>query len=68
MLELTPEQAQATHSQKEPIKLIDPHTQEVFVLVRERVFDLTRRILKKWADPDDFDLIDQPSEQAHEAR
>jgi hypothetical protein len=40
----------------------------VFVLIREKVFNLTRKILKKWDDPEDFDLIDQPIEQAHEAR
>ena len=68
MLELTPEQSKATQSQKEPIRLLDPDTQEVYVLVREKVFNLTRNILKRWEDPEDFDLVEQPSEQSHEAR
>ena len=60
MLELTPEQALALEQQKEPLKLVNPHTQEVFVLVRHDIYNLTSKILKKWDDPEDADLIEQP--------
>lgn len=59
MLELTPEQAQALEKQKEPLRLVNPRTQEVFVLVRHDIFNLTSKILKKWDDPGDADLIEQ---------
>ena len=64
MLELTPEQARALEQQKEPLKLVNPSTQEVFVLVRHDIYNLTSKILKKWDDPEDAELIEQP----HEAR
>jgi hypothetical protein len=62
MLELTPEQAKALEQQKEPLKLVNPRTQEVFVLVRNDLYNLTSKILKKWDDPEDADLIEQPHE------
>jgi len=62
MLELTPEQANALEHQKEPLKLVNPRTQEVFVLVRSDLYKLTSQILRKWDDPKDADLIEQPHE------
>jgi hypothetical protein len=62
MLELTPEQAKAMEQQNEPLKLINPRTQEVFVLVRNDRYTFTNKILKKWDDPEDADLIEQPHE------
>jgi hypothetical protein len=62
MLELTPEQAHALEKQKEPLRLVNPRTKEVFVLIREEIHELTGNILKGWDDPEDDDLI------AHETR
>jgi hypothetical protein len=62
MLELTPEQASALERQTDPLALVNPRTQEVFVLVRRDVYNLTRKILKNWDDPEDADLIEQPHE------
>ena len=64
MIPLTEEQARALEGQKEPLQLVNPHTQEVFVLIRHDVYKLTTKILKKWDDPEDDDLI----EASHEAR
>ena len=60
MLQLTDEQILAIQEQKEPLKLVNPRTQEVFVLIRHEVYKLTSKILKKWDDPDDDDLIEAP--------
>jgi len=57
MVELTEEQIQALEQQKEPLKLVNPHTQEVFVLIRQEIHALTNKILKSWDDPEDDDLI-----------
>jgi hypothetical protein len=62
MLELTTEQAQALANQKEPLKLVNPHTKEIYVLIRQDVHKLTSQILKKWGDPADDDLIETPNE------
>src|SRR5437870_3975372 len=45
MIELTPEQAQAQAEQKAPLHVLNPVTQEVFVLIRKDVYDLTCRIV-----------------------
>jgi hypothetical protein len=60
MLELTPEQVLALEQQT-PLKLVNPSTKEVFVLVRQDYYNLTSKILKKWDDPEDADLIEQPN-------
>jgi hypothetical protein len=62
MLELTEVQAQALAAQKEPLHLKNPATQEVFVLIRKEVYDLTCRIVgggegQAWDDEADDDLI-----------
>lgn len=62
MVPLTEEQVQALESQKEPLKLVNPHTQEVFVLIRQEVYKLTSAIVsgpnrRGWDDPEDDDLI-----------
>ena len=41
MLELTEQQAQALEAQKAPLRLVNPRTREVFVLLRQDVYDLT---------------------------
>ena len=53
MLELTPEQVKALEQQTEPLHLLNPSTKEVFVLVRRDRYNLTRKILKNWDDPED---------------
>jgi len=60
MIELTPEQAKAVAQQKEPIHLVHPGTKEVFVLIRQEVYELTSKILRKWDEPEDDDLIEAP--------
>jgi hypothetical protein len=62
MLELTEAQAQALAAQKAPLHLVNPATQEVFVLVRKEVYDLTCRIVgggkgQVWDDAADDGLI-----------
>jgi hypothetical protein len=60
MIALTSEQARAISQQKEPLQMVHPDTQEVFVLVRQDVYELTRKILSKWDHPEDDDLIEAP--------
>jgi len=63
MIELTEEQQKALEAQTQgPLQLLNPRTQEVFVLVRQDVYQLTSRILsgpnrRGWDDPADDDLI-----------
>ena len=62
MIELTPEQAQAMAESKTPLQVIDPLTQEVFVLIRQNVYELTCGIVRGmnrsgWDNPADDDLI-----------
>jgi hypothetical protein len=62
MIELTKEQAQALAAQKKPLHLMNPLTQEVFVLIRKDVYDLTCTIVgggrgRVWNDEADDDLI-----------
>jgi hypothetical protein len=60
---LTQEQIRAIQEQKPtPLHLGNPVTQEVFVLIREEVYDLTCRIVgggkgQVWDDEADDDLI-----------
>jgi hypothetical protein len=60
MIHLTPEQVKAAQQQKERLRLVNPQTDEVFVLIRQDIYELTGMILKKWDDPDDDDLIEAP--------
>ena len=62
MIELTPEQAQAMSEQTPPLQMLNPLTQEVFVLIRKDVYDLTCSIVgggkgEVWDDEADDDLI-----------
>jgi hypothetical protein len=62
MIELTETQVRALESQKSPLHLVNPETQEVFVLIRKDVYDLTCTIVggqkgRVWDDEADDDLI-----------
>lgn len=62
MIELTEEQARAMEAQKAPLQVLNPLTQEVFVLIRKDVYDLTCSIVTGpnragWDNPADDDLI-----------
>jgi hypothetical protein len=62
MIPLTEEQARAQQDQKSPLKVLNPHTREVYVLVREDVYELTRTIVgggkgQAWDDDADEGLI-----------
>ena len=45
MIELTSEQVQAMAEQKNALHMLNPATQEVFVLIRKDVYDLTCKIV-----------------------
>ena len=62
MIQLTEEQTRAMEEQKAPLHLVNPHTQEVFVLIRQDVYQLTCSIVgggkdRVWDDEADDDLI-----------
>lgn len=62
MIELTEQQRQALEAQKEPLRMVNPRTQEVYVLIRQEVYELTRTIVgggkgEAWDDEADNDLI-----------
>jgi hypothetical protein len=62
MIELTEEQMQAMDEQTQgPLRIINPRTKEIFVLIRQDVYKLTSGILRgpnrNWDDPADDDLI-----------
>jgi len=62
MIELTEAQVQALEEQKAPLQLVNPATQEVFVLIRKDVYDLACGIVgggrgRVWDDAGDDDLI-----------
>jgi hypothetical protein len=62
MIEMTPEQAQAMAAQKTPLRLRNPLTQEVYVLIPEKVYELTCSIVgggkgQVWDDEADEGLI-----------
>jgi hypothetical protein len=63
MIELTEEQMQALEAQTQgPLQILNPRTQEIYVLVRQEVYQLASRILsgpnrRGWEDPADDDLI-----------
>jgi hypothetical protein len=61
MIELTEQQMQAMAEQQSPLQVVNSRTQEVFVLIRRDVYDLTCKIVggrkgQVWDDEDD-DLI-----------
>ena len=46
MIELTPEQARAMADLQTPPRVRDPLPHEVFVLIPQNVYELTRRIVR----------------------
>ena len=61
MIELTAEQARALAEQQVPLQVLNPVTQEVFVLIRRNVYELTCSIVgggrgKVWDDEADEGL------------
>jgi hypothetical protein len=66
MIELTDEQARAVAQASQPLTVVNPKTQETFVLVRKDVFDVMRQWLEPfqrgWDDPC-MDVYDQPPNQ-----
>jgi hypothetical protein len=62
MIELTEEQARALEVQASPLHVRNPRTGEVYVLVRQDVYNLTCSIIggpnrRGWENPADDDLI-----------
>ena len=62
MIELTKEQVQALETQKAPLAVVNPVTQEVYILIRKEIYDLTCSIVgggpgRVWDDEADDDLI-----------
>ncbi len=63
MIALTRDQVQAIEAQKPtPLQVVDPATQEVYVLIRKEVYDLTCSIVgggkgQVWDDQADENLI-----------
>ena len=62
MIELTQEQVQALEAKQAPLRLVNPATQQVYVLIRQDVYDLTCGIVgggpgRVWDDEADDDLI-----------
>jgi hypothetical protein len=56
MIELTVDQVRALQAEQEnPVQVLNPHTGEVFVLIRQDVYQLTKRVLgpsnRAWDDP-----------------
>ena len=64
MIELTEEQAEALTTAEQPLFLVDPRTQEEFVLVRRDRFEAMQKwvasLKRRWDDPGDDDLIRKP--------
>ena len=63
MIELTEEQQQVLSAEKGPLQIVDPLTQEVYVLVRKDVYELGRRVIDGpnragWDDPE-LDIYEQ---------
>jgi len=62
MIELTSSQVAALEAQQAPLHIVDPATQQVYVLIRKNVYDLTCAIVaggkgRAWDDEADDDLI-----------
>jgi hypothetical protein len=64
MIELTDEQARAVEGQKQgPLQVVNPRTQETFVLIRKDVYELVRSVIDTpnkngWDDPE-MDVYEQ---------
>jgi hypothetical protein len=59
MIELTEQQVQAMKSQKAPLQVVNPKTQETYFLIRKDVYDLVCNIVsvpnrKGWDNDDDL--------------
>lgn len=66
MIELTDDQAQAIRrSEEQPPLVVNPQTQETFVLVKKDVYDAMQKwmapLKRRWDNPADDDLIRKPS-------
>jgi hypothetical protein len=61
MIELTEVQQQAMKAQKGPLHVVNPSTQEIYVLIRHDVYELfcnmTRPFNRGWDNPADDDII-----------
>jgi hypothetical protein len=62
MVQLTEEQARAMEAEKGPMQVLNPRTQEVYVLVRQDVYKLSCSIVgggpgRVWDDKADDELI-----------
>jgi hypothetical protein len=64
MIELTEEQAEALTRSEQPPLVVDPRTQEEFVLVRRDRFEAMQKwvasLKRRWDEPGDDDLIRKP--------
>ena len=65
MIELTEQQAQAMEVEKAPLHVLNPRTQEVFVLIHQDVYKLTCSIVggrkgQVWGDDDDDLILREP--------
>lgn len=45
MIELTEQQRQAVHASEAPVRLVDPDTQEAFMLIRADVYEQLKGLL-----------------------
>jgi hypothetical protein len=63
MFELTPEQARAMAEQKAPLKVLNPLTQEMYVLIRQNVYELSCGLVQPFnrgvEDDPDMDVYEQ---------
>ncbi len=61
MIELTHQQAEAVARAEQPPLVVDPRTQEEFILVRRDRFEAMQRwmssLKRRWDNPADDDLI-----------
>ena len=62
MIELTEEQVAALEKQRAPLRLVNPRTREVYILVQRSVYELTCAVVgggkgQPWDDEADDDLI-----------
>lgn len=64
MIELTEGQAEALPRAEQPPLVVDPRTQEEFVLVRRDRYEAMQKwvasLTRRWDDPGDDDLIRKP--------
>jgi PHD/YefM family antitoxin component YafN of YafNO toxin-antitoxin module len=50
MIELTEEQRQALHTSKDPVSVVDPQTQEAYVLLRAETYERLKQLLEDEED------------------